>query len=263
MLSAFMDDSGSEGKGPVFVLAGFISYTEIWERFSASWAECLTKPPALPYLKMSQAKRLHDTFRGWSSADRDERIKQFTDVILAQKVMTANVFALYWDDFRRARDEHPEVADCHAYDMLFHGVMASVTRNLLKLDIPQSVEFVFDEQGYAGSRSIATYQSMKWKLPDELTMQVAGSPRLADDKIVLPLQAADLLAWHVRRYLAENKTIPVERVGGNGHQLIGLEKYPALNDLLGHQTIWNVYDYKRIKEIFESWTKPMRVIKEL
>lgn len=272
MLISYIDDSGSEGKGPVFILAGYLSFVDIWTSFSAAWADCLKGPPELPYFKMREAKRLHDTFRGWSVEERDERLFALIDTVSKQPIMTALVFALWWDDYRRAISEFPEITDCHPYDMLFHGIMATTTSVLGKNRVASRIKFVFDDQGSAGLRAIRTYKRIREFLPTIQRELIVGSPELADDKVDLPLQAADLLAWQVRRYVAEKGSLPIEQVAGT-RKASGLSsarsasvrptpEHPKLARLLRNETVWREYHYAAIKEILEAWSKPIEEIFE-
>jgi hypothetical protein len=210
LLSTYIDDSGSENKGPVFVMAGYLSRVSVWSDFSTAWAACLGQGSRLPYFKMKEAFRLRDCFNGWTEETRDQRVSQLVEILSTRPVLTAVVLALSWDDFWRAKSEFPALTDVHPYDMLFHGVMHTVVGQLIKHNISESVEFVFDEQGKAGERAILTYKQIKAVMPPAETHLIIGSPRLADDKQVLPLQAADLLAWQVRRYVAEQGGLPID-----------------------------------------------------
>jgi uncharacterized protein DUF3800 len=252
MFTAYMDDSGSEGKGLVFVLAGYVAPIKGWEIFSAKWEEALAKPPSLPYFKMREAHRLNDSFFGWTEEDRERRVADLVDVICAQPVMSALALVLTWDDFRRAQAEHPDIVNCHPYDMLFHGAMATTTRLLVEDRSRDPIAFVFDEQGGAGERAILAYRAIRSILPSTQADLVVGSPRMENDKIVPPLQAADLLAWNIRRYVAEQGSFPLLSTG----ERVPLPDYPRLARLLSHQVIYRRYDYKAIKRVFEAWHRP-------
>lgn len=264
VLTGYFDDSGSEQKGPVFVLAGYMSVREVWEQFSCEWLACLRQNPPLEYFKMKEAKRLQDAFQGWAPEVRDARVSALTECILNQPIMTGMVFVLYWDDFRRAAAEHPEVTDNHPYDMLFHGIMNIATSLSVEKGLNHQIDFVFDEQGTVGERAILTYRHIRAMLPSAQVEKVIGSPRLADDKVVLPLQAADFLAWQVRRYCADTNELPfIAKPAGQPARRKDLPDHPTLARLLGHETIYKIYDYTMIKSVFEDWTKPVVVVYEL
>jgi hypothetical protein len=52
----------------------------------------------------------------------------------------------------------------------------------------------------------AAYEGMKGSIPEDTMDLLVGRPRFEDDKRCLPLQAADLLAWNVRRDYVEQLT---------------------------------------------------------
>lgn len=65
--------------------------------------------------------------------------------------------------------------------------------------IDGDVDFVFDEQGKQQGYAMDVWRQIKKILPTELA-QVMGRPPISDtDTKFVPLQAADFLAWQVRR----------------------------------------------------------------
>jgi len=205
---------------------------------------------------MKEAHRLQDCFRGWTEMERNRRVDELVDVLNSTPVLTALVLALRWEDFWRAKSEFPQIVDCHPYDMLFHGIVGSVTASLVRHKISDSVKFIFDEQGAAGERAILTYKQIRRILPRSQAELVFGSPELADDKKILPLQAADLWAWQLRRYVAEQGSLPV--VEEHGAWRVSVKPgYPVLERLAHHESQWLLYDYSRIRSVYEMWTRPI------
>jgi hypothetical protein len=66
MLQGYMDDSGSEPKGQLFLISGFILETEQWERFSDEWQFQLHRDPRIDYFKMHEAVARVGQFEGWN-----------------------------------------------------------------------------------------------------------------------------------------------------------------------------------------------------
>src|SRR3954447_2245042 len=60
------------------------------------------------------------------------------------------------------------------------------------------VDFVFDEQGGLGTQAALWYRWRKEADPD-LARFLGAPPIFRDDKLVVALQAADMVAWHLRR----------------------------------------------------------------
>src|SRR5947209_18589160 len=83
MALAFVDDSGSGGDSPYFVLAGFVASESTWNRFIPDWQAVLNLHPSLTYFKMAEAESLKAQFSVFTRNQRDLRLQQLIDVILA------------------------------------------------------------------------------------------------------------------------------------------------------------------------------------
>jgi hypothetical protein len=86
MLQAFIDDSGNDGKSPVFILAGYIASAENWEGFSDEWENTLKPEDGmhLGVLKMADVYRNRvrgSRYYGWADDQRDQRLKKLIKVI--------------------------------------------------------------------------------------------------------------------------------------------------------------------------------------
>jgi hypothetical protein len=71
---------------------------------------------------------------------------------------------------------------------------------MLEYGIPKvPLDFIFDEQGEVGNEARFFYRIIRDGQPAAVRSILSKDPIFRDDKLVLPLQAADMLAWHVRR----------------------------------------------------------------
>ena len=75
--------------------------------------------------------------------------------------------------------------------------LARTQRDLLKLD--DAIDFIFDDQIDKKHRLIAAWDSFKKMGHPTFKHLMGDTPAFRDDKNVLPLQAADLHAWLVRK----------------------------------------------------------------
>jgi hypothetical protein len=82
MLQGYIDDSGSDMQGPVYVLSGFIGHVEEWAQFSDKWDIELRKTPAISYFEMSDAESLKEQFQGWTPEDRDAKVMSLAKLIV-------------------------------------------------------------------------------------------------------------------------------------------------------------------------------------
>jgi hypothetical protein len=200
----YIDDSGEPSKD-MFVLAGFVSDEERWERFSDLWHKTLRNPPAIRYLKMWEANSLKKEFLNWEPKDRDRKIMQLVQVIRDHVAMRVSC-AIKWADYNqvlRGRVQ-PRIND-NPYFFLFYRTIANVIRFQIERNITEPVDFVFDRHGKIGKRALEWHDwTVKSRSP-QLARFFGGPPIFRDDTKVLPLQAADMLAWQIRRQLSGDR----------------------------------------------------------
>src|ERR1700730_2485527 len=75
VLSAYFDDSGTNGDSEIVVMAGFIGTAEQWKPFDEAWAAKLTEPllgkPTLSRFHMANCMARNGALFGYSEADRN------------------------------------------------------------------------------------------------------------------------------------------------------------------------------------------------
>lgn len=229
---AFVDDSGSGGDSSYFVLGGFLADFPTWERFSDDWDAVLSAPPSIEYFKMVEANALNEQFEGWSGRDRDAKVNALIDVINSHHVFQGTC-AIDAEDYKDV--VIPVLGDVldgkynDPYLMLFMGIIGHMAamehrweyaqRNVPIDQIvmfddsgggshtgmpPQKVDFVFDTGKKLTDRAARTiYDESLKKL--NVFQDRLGTVDFKDDKVFLPLQAADLAAWQRRRRLCARR----------------------------------------------------------
>jgi hypothetical protein len=201
MMRAYVDDSGN-GQPPVFLLAGFVARDEQWEKFSAQWQEVLDGPPILEYFKMREAARLEGQFKNWTERDRDSRLWEFLSVIKRNVILCVKLVVAddAYDSVIKGRVapgmENP-------YFLSFFGIMIGLIQYQEQAGLSEPVDFIFDEQMGKSDLVQKGYQGFVKFAPDSVKQLLGTRPIYGDDKQVLPLQAADLVAWITRRYYDE------------------------------------------------------------
>jgi hypothetical protein len=200
VLQAFIEDSGrGQEDKPVFVLAGYVARVQAWEAFADEWQKALDKYPKVEYLKGKEAIGLFGQFKGWTEEARDRRVLQL--VAIANKYAKfAVTLAVHKPEFDRILKQNSGVLKklyVPAVATITLGVLASV----FKQPTFEKLEFIYDEGMLHGKVFEDAYQAMMMELPIEVTRCIGRKSRMEDDKEFLPLQAADLLAWHFRNDL--------------------------------------------------------------
>jgi hypothetical protein len=198
MLRAYIDDSGW-GSAPMFVLAGWVSRVEFWEKFSDNWQVALDSIPRIRYFKMYEAHRLEGEFAGWAANARDDKLEQLLAVIKGHVILGVHCavpHAAYESIISGRLARQLE----RSYVLAFYMVMIEMLGFLYLSKWNEPVDFVFDEQGKDGTYAVAAYDVFLRFAPPYLRHLIGGKPIHRSDSDVLPLQAADLLAWQTRRF---------------------------------------------------------------
>ena len=198
VLEAYVDDSGS-GHGNVAVLAGFISTAERWKLFSDSLEYLCEQAPRTPDFKMERA----NSFRAYYWAKREDLDKRIENV-----VGIIREHAMYRVDVVMSRPDYDAIVKGRIdpkidspYFLMFYVAMLSTGNFMDKAGLEGTVSFVFDEQNDLGRACAKLYYEIKKRLPEGISGRVGGEPIFKHDKDILPLKAADVLAWQLRRHL--------------------------------------------------------------
>jgi hypothetical protein len=219
VLQAVIDDSGGLAKtiNPAFVLAGFIADSAAWAVFSDEWQAILDDCPTLAYFKMVEANGLQEQFApnlGWNESLRDSRLGRFVEAIknnvflrLSVSIDKDSFISIFQASDFSKRSHNTDKPYCLAFQLLLTMVSAAqIERPDLFGTTPRPVDFIFDEQGNIGTEAQSTW--LEFKRSCERSAQqgktdfrpyLGSMPIFRDEKTFLPLQAADLYAWQVRR----------------------------------------------------------------
>lgn len=230
VFEAFVDDSGT-GHGNVAVLAGFLSTAERWKLFSDRLEDLCEREPRTPDFKMQKA----NGFRAYWWATRQDLDRRIEDVAkLIGEHATYHVDAVMvrpaYDAIVKGRVT-PEIDN--PYFLLFYTVILSTAEFMEKANLDASVDFIFDEQSDIGRQCARFYPGIKEKVPERIRRRLGAQPVFRHDKELLPLKAADVLAWQLRRHLdmEQPKDIPHNRIIDDALAMYGVSCQVRPEDL--------------------------------
>lgn len=200
----FADES--EGAPPGvrnhFVMAGLIGHSDDWELFSQEWRACLDSGPRkLDYFKMKEAAGLSGQFWGWKKDARDEKVRAFARIINRHaKIVTWSVIDL--EAHSRTWAKYLSKPQSEPYFHPFQNTIMAACFCLWDAGLRRPFEMIFDENLIFGLRAKAWYPMLRSvgeiREPEAATI-LPAEPRFKNDRDALPLQAADLYAWNVRK----------------------------------------------------------------
>jgi uncharacterized protein DUF3800 len=228
VLQVFIDESGrGQEEEPAFILAGYFARVRSWEAFADKWQEVLSEAPSIKYLKASEAYSLSRQFKGWSREQRDARLLKFASLI-RKSVAGSVTLAVNGIEFNRIL-KASKGALKNVYPLAVAATVAVVLRSALTSRTRERLEFIFDEGMLNAKLFEVAFDDMMISLPRKATDLIGRRPRMENDKLFVPLQAADLLAWHVRNDWQHPHVEAVSVVREHLRQVPTLDASPGLN----------------------------------
>lgn len=206
MLKAFFDDSGTSPSNRVAVVAGYIANTYHWERFNAQW-KVLLCDYGVKLLRRSDLEWSKGQYVGWNDNLKREFlqrahgiIKRYTDMGIATSVIK--------DDFERIIPKGIKTTLGGAYGWCVRDCLMKVEQWCDKKKYKGRVFYVF-EAGTRGQGQIDIAMRLFYRNP-EYRRRFRLQGWTFYDKSMIPLQAADLLAYEVfktseERYIKKSK----------------------------------------------------------
>lgn len=195
---AFIDDSYSYDGG-IYALAGVIASAEAWAAFSQEWEELLVFARLDSSLKRNfKMTEMHNSSHLLAFYRAIEKHALLTlsfnfriqDLKSAKRRIDSPGLNINWGSFDRN------------FTFAFVAMMGMFQENREKIDrligVEDKIDFIFDNQSEKNDVISGWDQYIKDR-PPELQSRFGTTPRFEDDKEFLPLQAADFIAWYVRR----------------------------------------------------------------
>jgi len=214
VMQAFIDDSGTDGTGPVCVLAGFVAPSGRWAEFADDWQCALSQEPSLDYFKMTEAAALRGQFaprKGWTRRKRDDRVHELVTIICeyATVRISASLRHRTFNKYLRTLDVPGRLlATDHPYMVLLSNLVTHITVYGQDHGVSDVVEYILDEQDGFEDEVHAQWHVIRSAaqrhLPPNYAARIGDLPVFGDDMDFLPLQAADLWAWTKRRSLVKS-----------------------------------------------------------
>jgi hypothetical protein len=227
----YIDDSGKNDP-PVFVLGGILIDADRVAAFEQDWRDALAAPPAISFFKMKDAKAGKGEFKGLKPLDRDNKVASL-GAVLAKHVRATIAVVVRHEDYERIYSGRMAHWLDRPYQMMFHLTIATGYKLCRQLGIESKAAFIFDRQ-LDDERSLReSYASFEDAIDSELAAFLAVPPRHADDKDEVALQAADMVAWHIRRSWHDGITA-LSNASGAGPRIAGL---PGKHDLIGEDML--------------------------
>jgi len=206
------DESGTEDPRGEFLVAGYIAEKDYWGDFAEKWQrKVLDGPPLIPYLHMNEIRR--ESWRKQyhlSSADAQRRVSEAVLLLSdAQRPSAGSSVILRADlqdivqgkskEYRKKLPIGLDEPDYFCFIAYAYNIVITISAEHPEA---KKVDFVVSRKGKLTDRLKRFHEELQRfvdpKFKDLVGELIPGTP---EDR--LPLQAADLLCWHMQRHFAK------------------------------------------------------------
>jgi hypothetical protein len=219
MILGYFDDSGSHTSSDIVVMAGLFGYPNQWDYLSELWVKTLAAPcpSKLPLARfhMSSCQAGDEEFLGWKRLECDFLVDELIEIIRKSGVYgfggalpRKHYDELVTGDLRRATGD-PETA-------CIINCFVKLVRFAQQITPDKEIAFIFDDRPQQ-ERNVARIQGV-YKGVNEAGVEIT-SVTFGSSKKILPLQAADLLAWEIYQDSIDSLNGRTEREGPRRRQL--------------------------------------------
>jgi len=215
MLSAYMDETGHfQDQGQRFVgMAGLIATAYNWKRFETKWKAALKKFQ-LPYFHMVEFAGFKGEFEGWSEMKRRNLMNRLLTIIdVTYGYPVGSVIPL---DVYRALSPERQKRFKDPYFLAFMDCIIFAAMLMAPHQTEEKMALVFSEQLEFRGHALRLYDHAQRIFKG---MMKVTTPIFRDMREIVPLQAADLVAYEIYKeadrlaYRPEaNPRVPFERL---------------------------------------------------
>ena len=216
-LEAYCDESADENQQRVLLVAGLVGMAESWNCVWGEWDRALAEAdPPLKEFHAVDCEQGHGEFNGRN--DRPELYAKFLKILTNPENKIWGISSAVWlPAYNKRLAEIKALRVIHKdkrwkgisgtlenpYFLLFQHTIELADRVTANLPPDEKIMFTFD-QHHLEKRARAIYESFRgttW--PYEWPRRASDDLHFRTSEVCKPLQAADLLAYEMRRYLDE------------------------------------------------------------
>ncbi len=200
---------------------------------------------------MNEAAKLSEQFKHYSREDRDKKLRGCVEILKEYPQKAIQVSVNIGDFQRHIAHEMPRsVRD--PYFLAFFGILSAVCYEVNDTGAPEEVEVIFDEHSIFRPRIDVWYPWVRDNIgilhDPALSRVLPLNPLFRSDKVFVPLQPADMLAWLFRNAYSGNR---------NEFEWIAVELMKAEIPMSIYATM---YDAERMRHVSELTTSMLAKI---
>lgn len=196
VLWAYFDESGTDGALGHTVISGFLAPISIWVDFKREWRAALDSDNVQTFHYIDCNNRKRGSYRGWKYHEQSiPHLHKMAEVLTSYPLIAISVG--HSGDFDAVMKRHPgwEVRFPTPYSLCFEMMIQLLRTDIAPIEgLP--VAIIMSDQAQFEPRAQEIYKHYKHA---GLWPEIAHLG-YSDPRVVLPLQAADMLAFETRRF---------------------------------------------------------------
>lgn len=201
MFSAYFDESGTDEKSPVIVVAGWLANDKEWIKLSNKWQAVLAKYD-LPYFRMSKWQARQGPYKTMTEKDWKQLIERLTAII--KKHTSIGIFgafhrATYDEVLREIYGKNYKTKFVKPYGVCAMRCMDTLRRWMKSKSLDGPLAYVFEAGARYSGEFFESYKAAQ--KGSRFKQSYPGGISFYDKRVMLPLQAADILAYEMYREL--------------------------------------------------------------
>jgi len=245
MLTAYLDDSGTDSSKSAVAVAGYLATVHQWEIFKQRWATLL-KNYGVTKMRRADLENFQGEFKGWEPSRRTEFIIKAQSII-RKYTYTGIGQVLVKKDFEENIPERVSSLMGGPYGFCGYHCMRAVGEWCDDRKYDGRVHYVF-EAGTEGSVELNKMLDALYKRSPLHEDKLRLSGWSFEDKNTVPLQSADVIAYEMLK-VGENHIVTKGRK--TRKSLIGLFRERDKH----HTHYWKPEDLRRWTEILAERAK--------
>jgi hypothetical protein len=257
MLNSYMDETGhSKDERQRFNgIAGLFAPSENWEVFEAKWKATLDefKVPFF-HMKDFEARDFGGSkspYKGWNEAKRRRLFgKLMRHIAGVQPIITGSIIPM---EYYRELTESQRAIHGDPYFLSFQNVIAYCTSFLEVTQAPPGakVALIFSDQVEFRHRALKLYENI-YEV-GKFIKRSAKPPSFEDMREVVPLQAADIVAYEMYKEADRRMYRPNDKVR------FGYQELAKMNLRHGYQVMCRFYSKAELTEYYRNAERTARM----
>ncbi len=183
----------------IYLIAAYVHMADRWMSFADEWNDrCKNHDPKITFFHAVEAEEGSGQFTGIRREFRNLKVRELAAII--QKWIPGSIHC--WLN-KRDYDAHYRGKVSKEYDdpylVLFYWIINLMAMGNVHFNVAKPVDFIFDEKKGHEKRALNWYFKIQELASEGMQQLLGNTPLFRTDQEVVPLQAADMLAWNLRR----------------------------------------------------------------